>query len=323
MTPEDIAPRRSAFAARAVLGRFVPHWGLWLLVTGVFAVNLCWVALSPRFSLGASWVLGSLLILAGGVIGVIYRDRRAVVFDTWLDRLFRLGMVVLFAALMTRNLQVFNHLMMSLPMPMADRLLLSWDAALGFDWNAYARFAGAHEASRAFLIFAYNVLYGVGIGCILLLAIAMGKGERVDELAYLATVGGLACITLAAFFPAEAAWYTAATPETKALLGGEAAPGWLGQLMALRGGSPLALDSETLQGLSTFPSYHTCLGLIVAWCSRGSWLGAAGGSAAGLSVIAATPVFGGHYLSDLLGGAAVMAVLILLWQRLKPAPGAA
>ena len=35
-------------------------------------------------------------------------------------------------------------------------------------------------------------------------------------------------------------------------------------------------------------------------------------------ILAATPVYGGHYGVDLLGGAAVMAGAILLWRRLGP-----
>ena len=44
------------------------------------------------------------------------------------------------------------------------------------------------------------------------------------------------------------------------------------EVTALRGNGPVQIDLRTMEGLSTFPSYHTCLGLILIWCSRGSWV---------------------------------------------------
>lgn len=96
---------------------------------------------------------------------------------------------------------------------------------------------------------------------------------------------------------------------------------WVADLTALRGNGPVQIDLRTMEGLSTFPSYHTCLGLILIWCSRGSWVSALAGWGSGLAVIAATPVFGGHYAADLIAGALVMAGVVPLWQLVARAPG--
>lgn len=99
------------------------------------------------------------------------------------------------------------------------------------------------------------------------------------------------------------------------MLGQEVWSEWRGQFHAVRSGEPMVFGTFPLMGLVTFPSYHTCMGLIIIWCSRGHPLTLAAGGVAGLGVIAVTPVFGGHYFVDLLGGAAVMLVLVLLWHR--------
>ena len=78
-------------------------------------------------------------------------------------------------------------------------------------------------------------------------------------------------------------------------------------LGALRTG-PVALDLGNLPGLVTFPSFHTAAGIVLTWAfwrTRAFPVVAAYAA----TMIAATPVFGGHYFVDLLAGACVAAVV--------------
>ena len=300
------------------LRHIVPHRGLWLMLASLYAVNMVWLAADPRLSVAPPWPL----VWVGAVVLIplllLWREWRAVVFDRFLSQMFSAMLASIFATLMMQQLSIYNHLAMSLPLQLQDEMLMAWDRALGFDWNHYAHLVAGTEWGREFLIFAYNSLINLVLGIIIAISLWFGRFDRVNELAFLTLASGLVCVTVAALLPAVSAWHTVASPETKAMLGGQPGLEWIDQFQALRGSEPVIMDLLRMEGLATFPSFHTCLGLIMAWCSRGRWSGAVLGGVSGLAVIAATPVFGGHYLIDLLGGLVVMAGVILLWRRIAP-----
>lgn len=298
--------------------RLVPHPGLWLAVGGVMALNLGWIGLDLRLALAPNSVLVLAVVILAVPLVLAYRELRGGAADPLFDALCRMLVVVLFAAFLTQNVNLFSHLMMTLKQPLADARLRGWDEALGFDWNAYVAAVAAWPWSRAVLLFAYDRLIPLGVAAILASAVFARRHDRVDEVAFLVLASGLVAVTLAGFFPAEGAWTTLAKDETLRLLGGQPGPGWFPQFAALRSDAPLVLHIGELAGIATFPSFHACLAIIIMWCSRGRWFTALPGLAAGLAILAATPVYGEHYGVDLLGGAVVMACAILLWRRLGP-----
>lgn len=305
--------------AAAIAGHLTPGWTFWLALVVLFAVNMAWVSVSPRLHLSDRSLLLMVATLAAAASAVFYRWLRVRPADRALLGLVDGLMLALFAALLTQQLNLFNHLSMSLALPLADARLHAWDRALGFDWNGYANWIAAHPAARAVLLMAYSHAVGPAIAIIAAVALWRGRRERVEELAFLALGSCVVCIGVAAFFPAEAAWNTIATPETRALLGGQPGLNWVEEFRALRAGGSVLLDFSSMQGLATFPSFHTCLALIIAWCSRGHWLGTWAGGLTGLAILAATPVYGAHYGVDVLAGTLVIAGLILLWRLSGPA----
>jgi membrane-associated phospholipid phosphatase len=85
-------------------------------------------------------------------------------------------------------------------------------------------------------------------------------------------------------------------------------------VLGLRAGTLRALDMTQLMGIVTFPSYHAALALIFVRAFRDvPGLAIAGALWATLTIVA-TPVFGGHYLVDVLAG------LALGWAGLMLAP---
>lgn len=302
---------------RKAAAHLFPHWGLWVFPLALFMVNMTWIGLSPRLSFSTHSVLSLALVLVGTPLALAYAHWRRTSFDRTLGILFRTLMVALFAGLFTQSINIFSHLGMTLNMPLADGLLQSWDNALGFDWNGYAGVMASHGWSRAVLALAYNAFFGVALGAIIVGAISVGRYDRVEELAFIALTSGFICVSIAALLPAEDAWNTVASPHMKALTGAWPGP-WLGQFRALRGSGPVVIDTGTMEGLATFPSFHTCLAIMIIWCSRGRWFTLLPGTVFGLAVLAATPIFGGHYGVDLLGGAAVMASVIAAWRWIAP-----
>jgi membrane-associated phospholipid phosphatase len=84
----------------------------------------------------------------------------------------------------------------------------------------------------------------------------------------------------------------------------------------LRSGALHFLRLNDLEGLITFPSFHTTGGLLFAWALLKTpylrWPALAINGA----LIASTPVVGAHYFIDLVGGAAVAAISLFASQRL-------
>jgi membrane-associated phospholipid phosphatase len=81
---------------------------------------------------------------------------------------------------------------------------------------------------------------------------------------------------------------------------------------ALRAGTMHAVRLDHLEGLVSFPSFHTTAAIIFAWTLRTvRYLGFAG-LVLNLTLIAATPVIGAHYVIDLVGGAVVAVVAMAL-----------
>ncbi len=79
---------------------------------------------------------------------------------------------------------------------------------------------------------------------------------------------------------------------------------------ALRAGTFHAVRLDSLEGLVSFPSFHTTAALIFIWTLRKTRYLAWGALALNGALIAATPIDGAHYVIDLAGGAAVAALAL-------------
>jgi membrane-associated phospholipid phosphatase len=80
-------------------------------------------------------------------------------------------------------------------------------------------------------------------------------------------------------------------------------------LLALRGGGPLSFDLSQLQGLISFPSYHTVLAVLLTYAHRRSLLLIPIALVNGIMLFS-IPTVGQHYLVDIIAGAAVAVLAI-------------
>jgi hypothetical protein len=209
---------------------------------------------------------------------------------------------------------------------LVDPMLLRWDAALGFDWMAYAGWIDRHPA----VILPLRAAYGSLIPQIVLMVCALGFSGRLETLrtAMLAAMlGGSVTILLSPLFPASGNYVSQGIGFDHfhhvlpwAMLRD------VGDMISMREGLVAAIDLRAMEGIIVFPSYHACLAVVTAWGLWNSgrifrWLGAA---LATLTLLA-TPVEGGHYLVDVLAGLAIAAAAIWIaskaihW-RFRPSP---
>jgi membrane-associated phospholipid phosphatase len=87
----------------------------------------------------------------------------------------------------------------------------------------------------------------------------------------------------------------------------------------MRDGTLHELDLTKLEGLIKFPSFHTTLGVLFAYAMRGR--GALFAAAILLNAVMIVSVLteGGHYLVDVVSGAAIAAAALWATARLEAA----
>ncbi|HEX8573936.1 MAG TPA: phosphatase PAP2 family protein [Allosphingosinicella sp.] len=214
-------------------------------------------------------------------------------------------------------LRVYNHLVMTTGMPLADARLSAWDSALGFDWLGYLLWLDRHPLLLYWMDWAYGGLTAYSAAAFVLVLLLIGAG-RAREFLLLFLITAVAASTIGLFFPALAAMtYYAPDPELFRTVPANLGAYHVDILDRLRTAAAPVLDLRHLPGLTTFPSFHTAMGVVVVWCSRGSRILFAPMLALNALMIASTPAFGSHYFVDILAGAALAAAAVLLLGRIE------
>lgn len=234
--------------------------------------------------------------------------------NVFVQRLLPVLVGIAFLILAWDAIRVLNHTTMTLAFPMADNRLSSWDEATGFDWRTYFEIVAQNEALRVTLAWAYTSLTLFSVIAYLVMFL---DGDQRRPLFFLETFtfAAVFCTLSGALFPARAAvdFYLGPNADLSMF---PVEPGLyhLASLERLRDGAPVQLVLGQLPGLVTFPSFHTAAAVLLAVATWRSWLFAPACIYA-VTVIASTPVYGGHYFVDLIAGAVVALVISLLWAR--------
>lgn len=218
----------------------------------------------------------------------------------------RLGETLHEAALLVAAwapLGALSYLAAGLGLPLVDAQLAAIDRALGFDWHAWRSFVigtpGAEAALRVLYFSSFVQVYAV-----IFVAGLAGLGDRVRELVALLIVTGVAVVVLSGLFPAQSAWAHYGVDLHKAY--------HLAELNRLRDHTGWVIEVGRQTGIVTFPSYHTAIALILVWVTRGIAPLFWPALVLNAGVLVAIPSEGGHYLVDMLAGAAITA-LACLW----------
>lgn len=149
------------------------------------------------------------------------------------------------------------------------------------------------------------------VTCIVAMS-AYAQFDRLRVAVAAAILSGFATILISWWVPAmgnvfDPAHYTRLWPSIA----------WIERAMiaGLRDGTWRVLDLTQLMGIVSFPSFHATLPVILSWAQRETpgWRFVAP-VWAGVTIIA-TPLFGGHYRVDVLGGLALapLALAIAPW----------
>ena len=204
---------------------------------------------------------------------------------------------------------IFTYLTATLRLPLRDAELQAVDAWLGFNWLDWFRFVGAHPVFKVVLAMAYSSLMLQIVGSVLYFSYR-GTIERSDRLWWAAIVSLILTSLLSGAIPALGAGVHLGAAEI-------AQATYLPHLLALRDGSASTFSVESIQGIVTFPSYHTVLAVLLTHAYLGSRRMLLFTSILNGLMLLSIPLYGSHYLSDMLAGGAVAAVSILIAGRIR------
>ena len=227
------------------------------------------------------------------------------------------------AALLQYVLIVFAATVMSyaaatVGRPLIDRELLLADQFIGYDWRAYASFVANHPSIARAMQFSYAFIFFMP----LIVTVALSATKKVQALEKFILAGLVSLVmTVGIFvlFPATTAWTYLQVSDAEVSAFHHltlSSQDWIGKLIQIRQGDAANLKKLDGNGLIAFPSFHCTAALLFVWSTWTiGWLRVPM-MAVCLALLIATPIFGGHYISDMIAGAVVMVVSVRITQSL-------
>lgn len=284
----------------------IPFPALWAVTLGVAALDAAWLA-ALRVSVepvGFAALAGAVaLLFAAGAFWTRVKPEPVLA-----------GMAHATALLLafTTAVAVLHYLLATLDRPLVDARLAHLESRLGFDWRAHLTFVESHPALARLLALAYHSS-GPQVALVVVALSAARRFERLWTFVRLFAATLFVIIVVAALFPAEGPYkFLAGVQTATSGLETMGATWHLDALRQLRAGHVPSLALSDMRGLATFPSFHVCLALITAWALAPIRVLGPVAAAVNAAVVVATLSAGGHYLPDLLAGAAI-GVGALAW----------
>jgi hypothetical protein len=274
------------------MSKLSPLAAEWNLVAGfILAAAIALISTHTSLALGRFWWPCLSIIPLLGAAAFTYRYLRPVpVLADLTSTTLKLFLILVLGMLIS-----FAAAALGGKFPYRDMWLESADAALGFDWTAYVDFISERPFLARLLDLAYQSLQAQFFVVGAALAIA---GQRQRLQIYTLAVGITLAVTLMIFLFMQARSHSWGN--------------WVPPLdyMRLAGQHRISLDD--LNGIVTFPSYHTESACLFIWgCWRLAYLRWPV-IAFNLTLIAATPIDGFHYGVDVLAGVAIAVATIVL-----------
>jgi PAP2 superfamily len=202
---------------------------------------------------------------------------------------------------------MFTYLAATLQYPLFDSAFSKLDRSLGFDWLAWYHYV---ESSK-FLNLALALAYATGLLQILGAIFYFAHTKRFDrnsELWWVAIISLLLTSLVSGIVPAMGTFHHHNIGLERAI--------HLSDLVALRDASRTVFKVHEMQGIITLPSYHTVLAIIFMYAFRGIPIWFFVSAVLNILMLISTPSHGGHYLVDMIAGAAVAVVTIIFVRTL-------
>jgi membrane-associated phospholipid phosphatase len=334
--------RRAKIIHRLVARYSADHW-LWSEASSVCHYNLL-----------IAWALAIFVVLVG-VLGLSFSRLRPILSqDFWLPFLYISGLLIcsrvfqlidarvrgdtnaiagamqvvcersalaihasVFCFTLFAGVLVFSYLSASLGWPLRDADLAAVDKWIGFDWIEFLRITNSAPNIGYLLALAYKSTSAQLLLLCLFLSLS-GKLERLSEIFALLAITALTTLFLNMAIPAAGAYAFYLPSREMFNHFSELAGMWHYQiLLQLRTLPVPELDFSKVEGLVTFPSFHTVLAIITTYGTRDHRYLFIPVACLNAAVIVSTLPEGGHYLIDVIAGVAVAGASIALLPTLR------
>ncbi|HEY4140021.1 MAG TPA: phosphatase PAP2 family protein [Pseudolabrys sp.] len=201
----------------------------------------------------------------------------------------------------------------AVPFPFQDATLLSIDNALGIDRQAYIGFFSRRPWLYNATMLAYFTLMPQFV-LVPLVLFFKKQPHRLQQFTFAAGIGLSVTVAISVFTPSITTVYLDLGLPVYTKIP-EALYTPVPTLEALRSGTRYWVDLSAIEGLISFPSFHTVAALLFIWALRTVALIRWIALIINASLIAAAPIVGSHYFIDLAGGAvvALLAVMAAHW----------
>ena len=293
--------------------RVFPSATLWAVLALIAIADVVLMVATDFRPTGTAWLAILAVSAAAAGVGYLYSTVRRD------DRLSALAFAAAYLIAYTLAGATLSYIGTSLGLPLLDAHLARIDTALGFDWLATLEFVDRRPLLGAALRFSYASSMAQVVFALIVLA-ATRQFVRLADFLALFTITSLTTVLLSSLLPAAGAFVHYDPPAAlRDVVGADAGIWHLKHFTALRSGAMHTIDAAAIEGLVTFPSFHTALAVVTAWAFwRTRFLASA---AIGLNalVIASTVPVGGHYLIDVLAGGALAAAAIVAVGRRRRA----
>jgi len=277
----------------------------WLVVGAIIAIDAVGLAYCGiRLSLaGLEHGSGAIVLLAG--TAAFYTFRRPD------DRVVDLAHTAALLLTLFAGAGVSSYLAAASDLPLTDAALSAADRTLGFDWLAWFAWVQHHPALWLALRLAYASAIPQMVAIVSYLALS-GQAERNSELLWTLILSLLVIVPISALLPAACPWVQYDAMRFADLRE-------IHDFMAMRAGTLHVLDLSRLEGLITFPSFHTTLAVLFVYAVRHRRAPLVAAALFNIVMIVSVTTVGGHYLVDAIAGAAVAVGAICATASLEAA----
>jgi membrane-associated phospholipid phosphatase len=291
----------------AVNGFGIFGFGNWCLVPAIW---ICAVLLFSATGITFVWssLLPQVVLTVIAALGLVHYSRTQQ--DENVRTMFE---VTLFFVLTTPPLATIVYPLQALNFPLYDAHYAAIDSAIGFDWTAHMTWVSQHPVIATLLTYAYHSCM-LQLAALLILLRNTQRFAQLREFVILFVVTAIVVTIIATIFPAEGA-YAFHNPSQTIRLASEPLAGiyHLEHVRALRAGTFDAVSISNMFGLVTFPSFHVIFAILLAWSTRGLRFVFVPSVILNIVVAISALTIGGHYLIDLIGGAAIGFAAIYLY----------
>jgi membrane-associated phospholipid phosphatase len=198
----------------------------------------------------------------------------------------------------------------ALSFPYRDAELHSIDGSLGLDWRAYLGFFNSHPLFSTACKLAYCSMRAQFVLVIAVLVVT-SNFCRLQQYIIATTLALAITLVIFALAPAVGTYVFLSIPSSEYVnLMPSVTSEQARHLLAMRTAADFVIAADKMEGLISFPSFHTICGLLFSWAvwpvkPLRWWV-------AGLNamLIMAVPIEGAHYFVDAIGGFLVAALAV-------------